>query len=376
MTETTEEPDMPDRHVQPHGEEWTVTVPGDEQVTARTATEVEAVERAVTIIAQNGGGEVVVHGEDGEVLETRHVDADTTDASRTAAEIAENTGVEGAVETVEAVREGSATGTSTQDLAGHTPTAVHEVGGTDSDTTTADTSTDGGDAGRNGSSVEELREATRATLQEAGDTAETAASEAGDTAEDVADEASTTAKKVAGHTRTAARKAEATAEAAGSGVRDQVEAVSEGDKSLEAAAEDTASIAQTTAGHLAGQAEGTAREVTGETRAAGRRAAARVDAGARQAGQTVASGADRVADLGADVGDEAEDAADRVGQQIHAYTEAVAAPLDQLAHALNPVRITGRVVGVVVAGGLHLFGVGATRGTAAAQQSAHRVTGR
>ncbi|MDF2979273.1 MAG: hypothetical protein K0S40_4001 [Actinomycetospora sp.] len=360
---------MPDRHVQPQGEEWTVTVPGDDQVTARTATEVEAVERAVTIIAQNGGGEVVVHGEDGEVLETRHVDADTTDASRTAAEVAENAGVEGAVETVEAVREGGAGG-SADELAGHTPTAVHEVGGTDADTST------GSDAGRNGSSVEGLREATRATLQEAGDTAETAASEAGDTAEDVADEASTTAKKVAGHTRTAARRAGATAEAAGSGVRDQVEAVSEGDKSLEAAAEDTASIAQTTAGHLAGQAEGTAREVAGETRAAGRRAAARVDAGARQAGQTVASGADRVADRGADVGDEAEDAADRVGQQIHAYTEAVAAPLDQLAHALNPVRVTGRVVGVVVAGGLHLFGVGATRGTAAAQQSAHRVTGR
>jgi hypothetical protein len=100
-----------------------------------------------------------------------------------------------------------------------------------------------------------------------------------------------------------------------------------------------------------------------------------VDAGARQAGETVASGADRVADLGADVGDEAEGASDRVGQQIHAITEAVAAPLDQLAHALNPVRVTGRVVGVVVAGGLHLFGVGATRGTAAAQQGAHRVAG-
>jgi hypothetical protein len=363
---------MPDRHVQPHGEEWTVTVPGDDQVTARTATEVEAVERAVTIIAEHGGGDVVVHGEDGEVLETRHVDADTADASRTAAEIAENAGVEGAVETVEAVREGGAAGTSTEELAGHTPTAVHEVGGTDQDIDT----TDSGEAGRNGSAVAGLRDATRATLQEAGDTAETVASEAGDTAEDVADEASTTAKKVSGHTRTAARKAEATAEAAGSGVRDQVDAVREGDKGLEAAAEDTASIAQTTAGHLAGQAEGTAREVAGETRAAGRRAAARVDAGARQAGETVASGADRVADLGADVGDEAEGAADRVGQQIHAITEAVAAPLDQLAHSLNPVRVTGRVVGVVVAGGLHLFGVGATRGTAAAQQSAHRVAGR
>ena len=102
---------MPDRHVQPSDGEWTVTVPGDDQVTARTTTEVEAVERAVTIVAEHGGGQVVGHGEGGEVLETRHVDADTDDVSRTAAEIAENAGVEGAIETVEKVRDAQDAGT-------------------------------------------------------------------------------------------------------------------------------------------------------------------------------------------------------------------------------------------------------------------------
>jgi hypothetical protein len=337
---------MPDRHVQPHGEEWTVTVPGDDQVTARTATEVEAVERAVNIVADHGGGQVVVHGTDGEVVETRHVDAgaSTPEISRTAAEIAENAGVEGAVETVEEALSGSGRNGSS--------------GGN-------------GDSG----SGEDLRGEVRAAVQDAGTAAQAGASEAADTAEDVAREASTTAKKVRGHTRTAARRAGGTAAAGGSRVGDEVEAVREGDKSVEAAAQDAADAAQTTAEQLADQAEGTAREVAGETRAAGRRAATRVDATAREAREQVAAGADRAAALGADVGDEAESAADRVGQQIHAYTEAAAAPLDHLAQALNPVRVTGRVVGVLVSGGLHLLGVGAARGTAAAQQGAHRVTG-
>lgn len=312
---------MPDRHVQPSAGEWTVTVPGEDEVTARTATEVEAIERAVGIVADHGGGEVVVHGTDGEVVETRHVDAGTTEISRIAAEIAEHAGVEGAIETVEAA-----------------------LGDRD--------------------------------IQDDGETGGSRSSEPADTAEDVAREASTTAKKVAGHTRTAARRAGATAAAGGSGVGDQVEAVREGDKSVGAAAADAAAIAQTTAGQLADQAEGTAREVTGETRAAGRRAAARVDATAREAGDEVVAGADRAAAVGAELGDEAEDAADRVGHQIHAYTEAAAAPLDHLARTLNPVRVTGRVVGALVSGGLHLAGVGATRGTAAAQEGAHRVTGR
>src|SRR4051794_13853340 len=170
---------MPDRHVQPQGEEWTVTVPGDDQVTARTATEVEAVERAVTIVADHGGGEVVVHGGDGEVLETRHVDAgaDTPEISRTAAEIAESAGVEGAIETVE-----EALGTRGD-----------EASGTSGDQAT-DTSGD-------------VSDEVRAAVQDAGEAAGTAATEAADTAEDVAREASTTAKKVAGHTRTGRRRA-------------------------------------------------------------------------------------------------------------------------------------------------------------------------
>src|SRR4051812_8695854 len=164
---------MPDRHVQPQGEEWTVTVPGDDQVTARTATEVEAVERAVNIVADHGGGEVVVHGGDGEGLETRHVDAGTTEISPPAAEVAENAGVEGGIETVEealGARGDEASGTSGDEA--------------------SDTSGD-------------VADEVRAAVQDAGEAAETAAAAAADTAEDVAHEASTTAKKLAGHTRTA-----------------------------------------------------------------------------------------------------------------------------------------------------------------------------
>lgn len=366
---------MPDRHVQPSDGEWTVTVPGEEQVTARTATEVEAVERAVTIVSDHGGGDVVVHGEDGEVVERRHVDAGESipEISRTAAEIAENAGVEGAVETVEAALGDDDSGsdsdssTAAAEQTGHTPEAVHRAGGTEDP--------DGGSSERTGTNGH-LAESTRAAAREAGATAEAVGEDAADTAGDVAQDASTTAKKAAAHTRTGARKAGATAAAAGSGIAEQVEAVGEGDKDVQAAAQDAASIAQTTGEQIADRAEGTAREVAGETRAAGRRAAARVEAGARQAADDVVAGADRTASLGAQVGQEAEGASDSVGQQIHAYTEALAAPLDHLAQTLNPVRVTGRVVGVIVAGGLHLFGVGAQRGTEAAQQGARRVANR
>ena len=101
-----------------------------------------------------------------------------------------------------------------------------------------------------------------------------------------------------------------------------------------------------------------------------------MDATAREAGEKLVSGADRAATIGAGVGEQAESAADRVGKQIHAVTESAAAPLDQLAKALNPVRVAGRVVGVVAAGGLSLVGRGASRGTAAAQRGAHEVAPR
>jgi hypothetical protein len=395
---------MPDRHVKPTDEGWTVTAPEDgDHVTARTATEVEAVERAVDIVADRGGGQVVVHANEGEVVETRHVDAGTTEISRTAAEIAEEAGVEGAVDAVESAIDATggedastaasrvadqtlaaghgAGGTDTPDATsdpstaaertGHTPAAVHEAGTTDE--AAGDS---GGDAAAGGdAATEDLADEARTAAQDAAGAARVAASEVADTAEDAADEASTTAKKVAGHTRRAGRKAGRTAAAGTSGLESQVEAVREGDTSVRAAAQEAAGIAQTTGAQLADQAEGTVREVAGETRAATRRTAARVESTADDIGRRVAAGADRASILGDEVGDEAEGAADRFGQQIHAVTEAAAAPLDQLAHALNPVRITGRVVGVLVSGGLHLVGVGVTRGSDAAQQRAHQVTG-
>lgn len=231
---------MSDRHVKPADDGWSVEKPDAQRPSAKTPTQAEAIKRAVEIVANDGGGDVIVHGTNGDVRETRTVEADAEDTDRTAAALV-----------------ASATGT--------------------------------------GARV----------------TAESAAAEVSDAAEDIADDAAQTAQQIAG-----------------------------------------------------------------EAQAAGRRAADRVDATAREAGEQIVAGADRAATVGAGVGQEAESAADRVGRQIHAATESAAAPLDRLAAALNPVRITGRAVGVLAAGGLHLAGLGAARGTAAAQRGARELTGR
>ncbi|NMO89480.1 DUF2188 domain-containing protein [Actinomycetospora sp. TBRC 11914] len=268
---------MSDRHVKPTDEGWAVTAAADDHVTARTATEVEAVERAVNIVADQGGGQVVVHDAEGQVVETHHVDAGTADISRTAAEIAESAGVEGAVEAVEAV-----------------------VGDDDEGVTDA-------------AEVLAAEQVGQAPESETVGGADRAHEAVGDT--DVPatlENASTALAERTGHTPEAVHAV---------GGTDDADAV-------------------------------------------------------REVGEDVAAGADRLAGVGARIGDEAEDAADDLGRRVHDYTEAAAAPLDHLAHALNPVRVCGRVVGVLVAAGTYLFGVGASRGTAAAQQGAHRVAGR
>ena len=212
-----------------------------------------------------------------------------------------------------------------------------------------------------------------ATATGAAENARATTDEVEQTAGAVAEDVTTTATKVRGHTRTGGKRVGATAAAAAEGIADQVGGAVEGDKSVEAAAKDAAAIADVTGRQAAAQAEGTAREVAGETRAAARRTAATLEQEADKAADQLASATDRAAKVGASIDQDLHGASDRTGRTIHAYTEAAAAPLDRLAATLNPIRITGRVVGLVAAGGLAVVGTLTGRATSTADAAARRL---
>ena len=59
-----------ERHVTPHSDGgWQVINPGAERASART-NRAEAIERAREIVAISGGGEVVIHGRDGQIRDS------------------------------------------------------------------------------------------------------------------------------------------------------------------------------------------------------------------------------------------------------------------------------------------------------------------
>jgi hypothetical protein len=70
---------MSDRHVVPAEDGWLVEKDNARRPSAKTATQAEAVKRAVEIVANDGGGQVVVHGTNGQVRETRTVEAGAED---------------------------------------------------------------------------------------------------------------------------------------------------------------------------------------------------------------------------------------------------------------------------------------------------------
>ena len=293
---------MSDRHVRPADDGWTVTKAGATRSSAHTPTQAEAIARAVEIVANDGGGSVVVHGIDGDERTRREVPAHADDVARISGEFATEAAAEGAAVTAKAI----------------------------------------------------------------GD-------EAGKTADKVEDEVGTTAKKVRGHAETGARSVGATASAGAEGVAAQAEAAFEGDKSAKAAAKDAATITRTTGKQAGDKIDGYAREVAGETKASAKRTAAVVEQEAGEAADALESATARAARQGDAIDEELTGVADRAGRTIHAYTEAVATPIDRLAAALNPVRITGRIVNVVTVGGLRLVGTATNRGTDRAHQGARRL---
>ncbi|GLZ50088.1 hypothetical protein Acsp06_62730 [Actinomycetospora sp. NBRC 106375] len=87
---------MSDRHVVPAEDGWHVEKDDAQRASAKTPTQAEAISRAVEIVANDGGGQVVVHGSDGQIRESRTVAADEPHPKRTAA-----------AATVEALAEGT-----------------------------------------------------------------------------------------------------------------------------------------------------------------------------------------------------------------------------------------------------------------------------
>ncbi|MBP2366605.1 DUF2188 domain-containing protein [Pseudonocardia parietis] len=76
---------MADRHVKPVEDGWAVEKKDAQRPSARTTTQAEAITRAVEIIANGGGGNLVVYGTDGSVRERRTVEANADDTGGTAA---------------------------------------------------------------------------------------------------------------------------------------------------------------------------------------------------------------------------------------------------------------------------------------------------
>lgn len=59
------------RHVVPRrGGGWDVRAPGADRASARSATQAEALRRAREIVGNAGGGEVVIHGRDGQIRDS------------------------------------------------------------------------------------------------------------------------------------------------------------------------------------------------------------------------------------------------------------------------------------------------------------------
>ncbi|MDL5155232.1 DUF2188 domain-containing protein [Actinomycetospora termitidis] len=332
---------MADRHVRPSDDGWIVIKPAATRASSHAPTQAEAISRAVEIVANDGGGAVLVHDSAGEITETREVAAHARDTAQITTELT----VAAAAD--EAIEIGSGPGGSRSS----------------------------GSAGSNGAEAprevaDKAAQRAGAVADQASDSARTVADEASRAAEQAGDDVATTAKKVRGHTETGAKKVGRTVSQGADQIADDASAAGQ---SVESAARDAAQVAKATGEEAAEQVEGTAREVAGEARAAARRTAETAEATARDASDELRNTTRRAAQQGAQFQEEATSAADRVGQTIHAYTEAAAAPIDQLAAALNPVRVTGRLVNVVAVLGLRL--VGQATGTTAekADEGARRL---
>lgn len=62
------------RHVVPNsGGGWDVKKPGGDRASAHTSTQKEAIQRATEIVHNAGGGEVRIHGRDGQIRDSNTI---------------------------------------------------------------------------------------------------------------------------------------------------------------------------------------------------------------------------------------------------------------------------------------------------------------
>lgn len=305
---------MIERHVVSGEKGWHVEKENARRPSATAPTQTAAIARATEIVANNGGGTVVVHAADGHVRDTVTVAPDATT---------------------------SGTGT----------------GGTTDRTVT-----------------------TRPTDDRAGvvrDSVRAAASTAADAVAEVGRDTATTAKQARGHLAATARETtDAAADVAG-----DLADVARGDIDPAEALDSATDTVRETTARADDSLARTGRQVRGEVAATARRAADTVtdtDNGAEVTG-SLARGAENAVEAGERAEDRLAAESDRIGRRIHSVTERAAAPLDGVtglvlrrvewvSRALNPVRVTGRTVGVAVAGGLYL----ASRVTGRAARTGHR----
>lgn len=52
---------------------WAVTKPGSQRASAITTTQAEAIQRGSTILHNDGGGELRIHGKDGQIRDQRTI---------------------------------------------------------------------------------------------------------------------------------------------------------------------------------------------------------------------------------------------------------------------------------------------------------------
>ena len=304
---------MSDRHVVPAEDGWRVEKDNARRPSAKAATQAEAVKRAVEIVANDGGGEVIIHGTNGDVRDNRSVPAG---AEHTLTESVKRT----AAADTAGLKAGSATGSE----------SVSNAATQTKDDTVATGTRVAGE--------------TKAGARVATDTAADAVS-------DIAEQARIAAadgKSVSG----TAEKAESIARSAGDDVADQVD---------------------DTARQIVGEARGTGRRALHVARDAAdtgadmlREETERLATVTQPVREEPATAADRVARR-------VHAVTERVARPLDDRTEALLSGIERAGRALNPVRVTGRAVELGVSITLRTAGVLAFRGRRTAQRAAHAV---
>ena len=306
---------MSDRHVVPVEDGWHVEKDHAQRASAKAPTQVEAITRAVEIVANDGGGQVIIHATSGEIRETRTVEAGT-DTSVEAGKAVASANAEG----VEATAKTAARETSR---------AVTGIGD------------DVADTGK--------RIAGEST---------SAAGKVGDTAKDAAAGVTTQARKVK------------------EGNKSATGAVADAASIVEDAGRDIAGQTKSTARQVSGEARAAGTRSVDTLTDTAEHAGEVLERGADRAA-TIAAELDEELDTAADrAARRVHSITERAAQPLDTTTEHLLSSIEQLTHTLNPLRITGRAIELGLTATLRTTAALTSRGARRAQKSVHALTGR